>query len=57
MMEEFENALIKLCNDSPLPFECKRYVVLKFAHDVETTYQAEKIKRKKQAESEVAQSE
>jgi len=35
MMEEFENALVEIFNATTLPFEAKRYVVLKFARDVE----------------------
>ena len=47
-MEEFENTLIQLFNETLLPFEAKRYVVLKFARDVEDTYQAEKKRIKEQ---------
>lgn len=47
-MEELENALIKLFNENPLPFEAKRYVVLKFARDVEDTYQNAKKQMKEQ---------
>ena len=39
MMEEFENALVEIFNATTLPFEAKRYVVLKFARDVEDAYQ------------------
>lgn len=52
MMEEFENQLVQLFNQTPLPFEAKRYVVLKFARDVEDTYQAEKRKIEAERESE-----
>lgn len=38
-MEEFEIALTELFNNTQLPFEAKRYVVLKFARDVEDAYQ------------------
>ena len=51
-MEEFENALIQLFNDALLPFEAKRYVVLKFTRDVEDTYQAEKKRIKAESEKE-----
>lgn len=44
-MEDFENALINLINESQLPFEAKRYVVLKVVRDVEDAYQAEKKRR------------
>lgn len=47
-MEDFEIALINLINSNGLPFEAKRYVVLKVARDVEDTYQAEKAKRLKE---------
>jgi len=47
-MEQFETALIQLFNDTLLPFEAKRYVVLKFARDVEDTYQTEKKRIKEQ---------
>lgn len=47
-MEEFENALVKLFNENSLPFEAKRYVVLKFARDVEDTYQTAKKQIKEQ---------
>lgn len=50
-MEEFENQLIQIFNQTPLPFEAKRYVVLKFARDVEDTYQAEKKRRETERES------
>lgn len=52
MMEDFENALTQLFNETPLPFEAKRYVVLKFARDVEDTYQAEKARIKAEKEKE-----
>ena len=51
-MEEFENALINLINESPLPFEAKRYVVLKVARDVEDAYQNEKARRKAESDKE-----
>lgn len=54
-MEEFENALIQLFNQTLLPFDAKRYVVLKFARDVEDTYQA--AKKRQQAEPEAARKE
>ena len=54
-MEEFENALIQLFNQTLLPFDAKRYVVLKFARDVEVTYQA--AKKRQQAEQEAAKTE
>ena len=38
-MEELESALVEVLNASPIPFEAKRYVVLKFSRDVEDTYQ------------------
>lgn len=47
-MEELESALVELLNASPLPFEAKRYVVLKFARDVEDTYQNAKKQIKEQ---------
>lgn len=49
-MEDFENALVELINNTLLPFEAKRYVVLKVARDVEDTYQREKAFRKKESE-------
>jgi len=51
MMEDFENALINLINETPLPFEAKRYVVLKVVRDVEDAYQAEKKRRLAERES------
>lgn len=51
MMEEFENQLIEIFNQTPLPFEAKRYVVLKVARDVEDAYQAEKKRRLAERES------
>ena len=45
-MEEFENALINIFNSTQLPFEAKRYVVIKFMRDVEDVYQREKKKQK-----------
>ena len=56
-MEEFENALIKLFNETTLPFDAKRYVVLKFTRDVEDTYQTEKARRKAEKEKEGEQHE
>ena len=50
-MEDFENALINLINESQLPFEAKRYVVLKVTRDVEDAYQAEKKRRLAERES------
>lgn len=50
-MEDFENALINLINESQLPFEAKRYVVLKVVRDVEDAYQAEKKRRAAERES------
>lgn len=50
-MEDFEIALINLINESQLPFEAKRYVVLKIARDVEDAYQAEKKRREAERES------
>lgn len=50
-MEDFENALINLINESQLPFEAKRYVVLKVVRDVEDTYQAEKKRQEAKRES------
>ena len=47
-MEEFENALVQLFNDTLLPFEAKRYVVLKFARDVEDAFQNAKKQIKEQ---------
>ena len=51
-MEDFENALIALINETQLPFEAKRYVVLKVTRDVEDAYQAEKKRRLAERESE-----
>ena len=50
-MEDFENALINLINESQIPFEAKRYVVLKVVRDVEDAYQAEKKRRLAERES------
>lgn len=47
-MEDFENALVQVFNSALLPFEAKRYVVLKFARDVEDTYQNAKKQIKEQ---------
>ena len=49
-MEEFEKALVQIFNQTPLPFEAKRYVVLQFARDVEDTYQNEKKRMKAESE-------
>jgi len=41
-MDEFEAALLKVFNESTLPFEAKRYIVVKrFAYLVDETYQKE----------------
>ena len=37
-MEELENALVEVFNNSGLPFEAKRYVVLAFFRNVEENY-------------------
>lgn len=57
-MEEFEQALTDLFNQTALPFEAKRYVVLTFWHNVEEQYcrlkeQAKAKAKTKNEESEV----
>ena len=52
-MEELENALVELFNASPIPFEAKRYVVLKFARDVEDAYQHAKKQIKERTANDV----
>jgi len=47
-MEDFEKSLIDLFNANTLPFEAKRYVVLKFVRDVEDTYQSAMKKLKEE---------
>ena len=37
-MENFEKELCDIFNNSQLPLEAKRYVVVKFARDVEDAY-------------------
>lgn len=46
ILEQFEKELIDIFNKyQDIPFEVKRYVVLKFSDDVEIAYQKEKIKQ------------
>ena len=52
LMEDFENKIVDLFNSTPLPFEAKRYVMLKVMRDIEDTYAFEK---KKKMEEEVKQ--
>ena len=46
MMEDLENKLVAVFNQSTLPFEAKRYVALAFFNTVENTYRKEKLKLK-----------
>ena len=45
IMEDFENQLINIFNECSLPYEAKRYIVLKFANDVDKTYYQYKNKQ------------
>ena len=46
ILENFENELVEVFNKyQQIPFEAKRYVVLKFSNDVEIAYQKEKFKQ------------
>ena len=55
-MKDFEDQLVKIFNACPLPFEAKRYVVVKFFTDVENTYRQfleKSLERKEEEEKNV----
>ena len=47
VMTEFEENLTQLFNETALPFEAKRYVVLSFFRNIEDLYQ-QQIKQSKE---------
>lgn len=52
-MTEFEENLARLFNDTLLPFEAKRYVVLAFFRNVEDAYQQQiKLNKEKSQKQE-----
>ena len=55
-MTELEEKLVQLFNETALPFEAKRYVVLSFFRNIEDVYQSQikqnKEKQKQEGEEE-----